>query len=231
VFIRNIPTCEGTLPPSPIPDLRDEPGVYLIEKELEQSVIVMAHATEVRLADDPSYYSATMGNSILGGGGFSSRLLSRLRTEEGFAYSASSLWTTPRRYDGLLGAITRTSPENTIPAIELILETMEGLRSAPPEAGEVQTAIERVVNGFVFNFDTPGRIVSRTMFYVAQDLPQDWLERYLNGVQRVTAGGIHDAFARHLRPDEMIILIVGDPERIGRDAIEALGPVTVLEVG
>jgi predicted Zn-dependent peptidase len=69
------------------------------------------------------------------------------------------------------------------------------------------------------------------MFYVAQDLPQDWLERYLNGVQRVTAGGIHDAFARHLRPDEMIILIVGDPERIGRDAIEALGPVTVLEVG
>jgi len=229
-FVRSLPACEGTVPPSPIPNIREEPGVYLIEKDLEQSVIVMAHTTDVRLADDSSYYSATIGNSILGGGGFSSRILSRVRTEAGFAYSASSLWTMPRRYDGLLGAITRTSPENTIPAIELILETMEGLRTAPPEAGEVQTAVERIVNGFVFNFETPGRIVSRTMFYLAQDLPSDWLERYLNGIQRVTAEGIHDAFARHLRPAEMMILIVGDPDRIGRDAIAALGPVTVLDI-
>jgi zinc protease len=230
-FVQSIPACEEALPPSPIPELRDEPGVYLIEKKLEQSVIVMAHPTDVRLSDEPSYYAATLGNSILGGGGFSSRLLARVRTEEGFAYSASSLWTTPRRYDGLLGAITRTSPENTIPAIDLILQTMEELRAAPPEPGEIQTAIERVVNGFVFNFETPGRIVSRTMFYVAQDLPQDWLERYLNGVQRVTADGIHAAFEQHLRPAEMMILIVGDPDRIGQEALEALGPVTVLEVG
>ena len=230
-FVSGIPACEGTLPPSPIPVIREEPGVYLIEKNLEQSVIVMAHTTDVRLADDPSYYSATIGNSILGGSGFSSRILSRVRTEQGFAYSASSLWTMPRRYDGLLGAITRTSPENTIPAIELILETMEGLRTAPPEAAEVRTAIEQIVNSFVFNFETPGRIVSRTMFYVAQDLPQDWLERYLNGVRRVTADGIHDAFARYLRPAEMMILIVGDPDRIGRDAIRELGPVTVLDIG
>lgn len=229
-LVRGVPPCEGTLPPSPVPSISDEPGVYLIERDLEQSVIVMAHTTEVHLADDPSYYSATIGNSILGGGGFSSRILARVRTEEGFAYSASSLWTMPRRYDGLLGAITRTRPENTIPAIELILETMEGLRAAAPEAGEVQTAIERIVNGFVFNFDTPGRIVSRTMFYVAQDLPQDWLERYLEGVRSVTAAGIHDAFVKHLRPADMMILIVGHPERIGREAIEALGPVTVLDV-
>jgi hypothetical protein len=46
----------------------------------------------------------------------------------------------------------------------------------------------------------------------------------------VTAEGIHDAFARHLRPAEMMILIVGDPDRIGRDAIAALGPVTVLDI-
>ena len=230
-FVLATPACEDTLPLSPIPELRDEPGVYLIEKDLEQSMIVMAHPAEVRFADDPSYYAATMANSILGGGGFSSRLLSRVRTEQGFAYSASSLWTTPRCYDGLLGAITRTSPENTIPAIELILETMEGLRTAPPEPGEVQTAIERVVNSFVFNFETPGRIVSRAMFYIEQDLPQDWLERYLNGVQRVTADGIHDVFRRYLRPAEMMILIVGDPDRIGRAAIAGLGAVTVLDVG
>ena len=223
------PPCEGALPPPPVPEIRHEPGVYVIVKELEQSVIVMAHPTGVRLADDPDYFSATIGNSILGGGGFSSRLLARIRTEEGYAYSASSLWTTPRRFDGLLGAITRTRPENAVPAIHLILETMEELRAAPPSDEEVGTAVDRIANGFVFNFETPAQIVSRQMFYLAQDLPADWLERFLRGVQQVTPGMIHDAFAEHLWPGEMTILIVGDLDRIGRAALEELGPVTMLD--
>ena len=162
------------------------------------------------------------------GGGFSSRILARVRTEQGYAYSASSLWTAPRRYDGLVGAITRTRPENAVPAIEVILDTMDGLRVAPPMEDELRTAVDRIVNGFVFNFETPGQIVSRMMFYLAQDLPEDWLERYLRGVQQVTTSAILQAFATHLRPAEMTILIVGDPERIGPAALEALGPVTVL---
>ena len=136
----------------------------------------------------------------------------------------------PRRYDGLLGAITRTRPENTVPAIKVILETMAGLRDAPPEDDEVRTAVERVVNGFVFNFETAGQIVSRTMFYLAQDLPQDWLQRYMDGVIGVTPAAIHAAFAQHLRPDEMMILVVGDPERIGLGELERLGKITRIEV-
>ncbi len=229
-LVSRMPHCEGEMPPSPAPEIRREPGVYLIEKDLEQSVVVMAHATDVHLADEPAYFAATIGNSILGGGGFASRILSRVRTEEGYAYSASSLWTMPRRYDGLLGAITRTRPENTVPAIKVILETMAGLRDAPPEDDEVRTAVERVVNGFVFNFETAGQIVSRTMFYLAQDLPQDWLQRYMDGVIGVTPAAIHAAFAQHLRPDEMMILVVGDPERIGLGELERLGKITRIEV-
>jgi hypothetical protein len=56
--------------------------------------------TDLALSDDPEYYAATLGNAILGGGGFSSRIMDRVRTERGYAYSASSLWTTPTRYPG-----------------------------------------------------------------------------------------------------------------------------------
>jgi zinc protease len=229
-LVDQLQPCEAELPEAPVPNVRREAGVFLIERELEQSVIVMAHPTSVRLGDEPDYFSALIGNSVLGGGGFSSRLLSRLRTEEGYAYSASSLWTTPREHEGLLGAITRTQPENTIPAIAVILETMEELRHAPPTAGEVQTTVDQIVNGFVFNFETPGQIVSRNMFYRAQDLPTDWLQRYLSGVQAVRPQDIQNVFAQHLRPDQMTILIVGDPDRIGRAELEALGPVTVLVI-
>ncbi len=229
-LVNRLPACTSALPEPPVPEIRREPGVFLIEKELEQAVIVMAHPTSVVLADDGDYYSAMIGNSILGGGGFSSRLLGRVRTDEGYAYSASSVWTTPRTYEGILGAITRTRPENAVPAIEIILETMAELRDTPPTAEELSTTVDQIVNGFVFNFDTPGQIVSRSLFYLAQDLPEDWLERYWRGVQEVTPRSIQEVFARHLRPEAMAILIVGDPDRIGWERLESLGPVTVLEV-
>ncbi|MDA0328854.1 MAG: pitrilysin family protein [Gemmatimonadetes bacterium] len=227
-LVERIPACASELPESPIPDIRRAPGVFVIEKDLEQSVIVMAHPTDVRQSDDVDYFSATIGNAILGSGGFSSRLVGRIRTEEGFAYSASSVWTTPREHEGILGAITRTRPENTVPAIEAILQTMAELRDEAPTDEEVATTVDQIVNGFVFNFDSPGQIVSRSVFFLAQELPDDWLERYWRGVQEVTPESVQRVFGEHLRPEAMTILIVGDPIRIGWSAIESLGPVTVL---
>jgi predicted Zn-dependent peptidase len=229
-FLESWPECSIPLPEPKIPEIRRDAGVYVIPRELEQAVLVMAHPTDVRLSENPSYFSAQIGNSILGGGGFSSRILSRVRTEEGYAYSASSLWTMPRRYEGILGAITRTRPENAVPALRLILDIMEEMRDAPPEQEEVETAVAQIVNGFVFNFETRSQIVARRMFYLAQDLPDDWLERYVSGVQRVTPESVRRVFRRHLRPEQMTILVVGDPQRIGMSALESLGPVTLLEL-
>ncbi len=222
------PSCEHPLPEPPEPTIRSRPGVFLIEKELEQSVVVLAHATDVRLADSPRYYSALIGNSILGGGGFSSRILGRVRTEEGFAYSATSLWTTPRKHRGIVAATTRTRPESAAEAIEVIVETMNELTTAPPTDREVQTTVDQIINGFVFNFDSPGQIVARTMFYVAQDLPLDWLTRYWRGIQEVTPASILQVFSEELRPEELTILVVGDPSRM-RPALDSIGPVTTLD--
>lgn len=228
-LVEATPPCADELPEAPTPEIRQEGGVFLIERDLEQAVVVMAHPATVRLADDSNFFSATIGNAVLGGGGFSSRLLQRVRSDEGYAYSASSLWTMPRRHDGLLGAVTRTSPENTVPAIRVILETMRELRTTSPDESELKTAVDRIVNGYVFNFQRPDQIVSRMMRYASGELPEDWLERFVDGVQEVTTGSVQRVFADHLRPDEMTILVVGDPDRIGREALAQLGPVTVLQ--
>ncbi len=219
--------CPAELPESPAPEIRRGGGVFLIPREIEQSVVVMAHPASVRQEDDPEYFGALIGNSILGGGGFSSRILSRVRTEEGYAYSASSLWTTPRRWDGIVGAVTQTRPEAAVDAARLILDIFGEAREAPPTEAEVGTAVDRIVNGFVFNFESPAQIVSRRMYYLARDFPADWLERYLAGIRAVTPGSVLDVFREHLRPDEMTILVVGDPERM---TLEELGEVTVIEV-
>jgi len=227
-FVGRVPPCTEPLPPPPIPDVRPRPGVFLIPKELDQAVIVLAHPTNLPLSDEPEYFAATIGNAILGGGGFSSRIMDRVRTERGYAYSASSLWTTPREYPGLIGAVTRTQPETAVAAVEVILETMREFGREPPSQDEVHTTVDRIVNGFVFNFENAAQIVSRTLFYLAQELPEDWLERYLRGVQAVGPMDVAAVFDAHLRPEEMTILIVGDTARMGLSELERLGPVTLL---
>jgi len=199
----------------------------VIPKEVSQSTVVMAHATDVRLGEDEDYFASQVGNAILGASGLTSRIMSRVRTERGYAYSGSSLWTAPRRSQGIVGAITQTRSESTIAATRLLLEIIEEMVQTPPGAEEVADALDDFANGFVFNFESPSQIVSRQMIYLAEDLPQDWLSRYLEGIQAVTPASVHQVFERHVRPDQMVILIVGNPEDFD-EAPEVLGPVTYL---
>jgi predicted Zn-dependent peptidase len=229
-LVADLAPCPEPLPRAPAPEIRPDGGVFLIERDLEQAFIVMAHPTTVRLADERAYYAATIGNSILGGGGFNSRLVARLRTQQGLTYAASSIWTMPRRYDGVAGATTSTRPETAVAAIHGILEAMREMRQHPPTEAEVRTAVDVVVNGFAFNFETPAQIVARMMYYVAEDWPEDWLERYAGGIQEVEPSDILAVFADQLRPDDMTIMVVGDPERIGRERLAELGEITLLEV-
>ena len=82
-LIKRIPPCAMALPEPPTPDIRRAQGVFLIEKDLDQSVIAMAHPSDVRLSDEPEYFAALMGNAILGGGGFFFCLFIRVRREYG----------------------------------------------------------------------------------------------------------------------------------------------------
>ncbi len=227
-LVEGWPACSEPLPPAPTPAIREGGGVFLIPRDLEQSTVVLAHPTEVRRDSSVSYFASRIGNSVLGAAGLRSRLMSRVRSEEGYAYSASSLWTAPRRYPGLVGAITRTSSATTVEAVRLVLETIDEMTRAPPTDEEVATAIEEMVNGFVFNFESAAQIVARRMASRAEGLPEDWLERYLAGIQRVEPIDVLEVFRQHVEPEEMTVLVVGDSEAF-TEPLQALGPVTILD--
>ena len=228
-LVAGLPSCAEPLPRSPVPAIRRESGVFLIPRPLDQSTVVMAHVANMRREDSPAYYASRIGNSILGSGGLSSRLMERVRTEKGYAYSASSLWTTPVTHDGLVGATTSTKSGTTVAAIRLILSTMDEMTTSPPSAEDVSRAVDEIVNGFVFNFESPAQIVSRKIALRMGRLPDDWLERYLAGIQRVSPEDIRQVFRRHVHPDQMVIMVVGNPEALD-EPLENLGPVTVLQI-
>lgn len=228
-FVEAWPPCASDLADLPEPALRMEGGVYILPREVEQSTIVMAHPGGLRQEDSPDFFASRVANLILGGGGFTSRLMSRVRTERGLAYSASSIWTTPLHYEGLVGAITATSTERTVEATGLMLDILEGFRSSPPDEDEVSLAVEQISNGHVFAFQSTRQIVARRMGNLAQGLPEDWLEIYLRGIQDVGPGDVFRVAGQYIDPGRMTILIVGDPERFD-PGIDALGPLHRLSL-
>jgi zinc protease len=224
------PSCPEPLPERAPPKMRTGGGVFLIPRDLTQSTVILAEPGGISEGDDPDYFASRIGNSILGAGGMTSRIPSRVRTEMGYAYRASSLWTAPARHEGIVGAMTQTKSESTIAATLLILEIMEEMRSQPPMQEEIDRVVDQMVNGFVFNFQNPAQIVSRRMSYLAQGLPADWLEQFIREIQKVGPDDVHRAFRRHVNPDEMLILILGNPDRFDLPP-ETLGPVQIWQVG
>ncbi len=224
------PQCSGNLLEDPQPDIRTEPGVFVIQKDIEQSVVVLAHSSSLRQGDTGEYFASRIANSILGASGLSSRLATELRTRQGLAYGASSIWTASRRDDGLVGALTRTRPQRTLAAARLLLAALDSVRTTAPDADEVDHAVGEIVNGFVFNFRTPLQVVARGMTYESLGLPDDWLERFLDGIRDVTTDDVLEVFRAEMDPARMTILLVGDTTRFDGSPSE-LGTVTVLSEG
>lgn len=221
------PPCSGNLLEDPQPDIRTEPGVFVIQKDIEQSVVVLAHSSSLRQGDTGEYFASRIANSILGASGLSSRLATELRSRQGLSYGASSIWTASRRDDGLVGALTRTRPQRTLAAARLLLAALDSVRTTAPDADEVDHAVGEIVNGFVFNFRTPLQVVARGMTYESLGLPDDWLERFLDGIRDVTTDDVLEVFRAEMDPARMTILLVGDTTRFDGSPSE-LGTVTVL---
>jgi zinc protease len=228
VFLEAWPPCEAPLPDPPLPDLRRGGGVWVLPRPVEQTAIIVAGPGGLRQEDTPEYFASRIAHMILGGGGFNTRLMQRVRTEQGLAYGASSVWTAPIRHEGLVGASTGTRPERTVEAVELLFEIFDEFREAPPGAAEVERAVEQAVNSYVFAFESAGQVVNRRMGDRSQGLPDGWLERYLEAIQEVTPADVHAVVRRHLDPGAMVILLVGDAERFG-PGLERFGPVHRLE--
>lgn len=218
--------CTGELDAPPPPALQPDPRVYVVPSTFDQSTVVVGQPGGVVMEDSSDYYASRVANWVIGGSGFTSRLTTRVRTEEGLAYSAASVWGTARDHQRILGAITHTSAERTVDAARLVLNTLRDARDDPPSADEVRLAQDAIVNGFVFGFGNSAQVVARQVGYLADGLPGDWLARYLRGIQAVEPPDVARVIRRHLDPDAFTILIVGDTTRFDPSV---LGPVTILD--
>jgi zinc protease len=212
----------GPPPPGPTPTAR---RVVLVDRpDLGQAQLALAHEGLART--DEERIPAGLMNSILGGGGFLSRLMSRVRADEGLAYGIGSGFAL-RRHAGPFAVTTSTRAPEAGRVVDIVLEEIERLRREPPTADELRNARSLSAGRFVLGLETSAAIAGSLVELDVYGLPRDSLDTYRTRLNAVTLEEVHQAAQRLLHPDRMAIVAVG-PAEVLRPQLERFGPVEVV---
>ncbi len=204
-----------------------KPGYYVVEKtDVNQSNIYMVTLGTTR--KNPDYYAISVFNEAFGGG-FSSRLFNQIRTAKGLAYSVGGGIGTGWDHDGIERMIMSTKSESTVESIQALDQEMKDLTTKPITDEEIKRAKDSILNSFIFNFDTPAKVLHEKMAYEFYGYPLDFLEKYQAGIEKVTKEDVARVAAKYIHPDQMRVLVVGNTAQFDKP-ISTLGPVTKLDI-
>lgn len=157
---------------------------------------------------DPDFFALTVGNYILGGGGFVSRLTREVREQRGLSYSVYSYFS-PGLHAGSFTVGLRTRPDQAAQAVEVVRQVVRDFVAHGPSEDEVRQAQQSLVASFVLRLDSNARLLENVANIAWHDLPLDYLSTWTAQVERLSAADIRAAFARKLQPDRMVTLVLG----------------------
>ena len=161
--------------------------------------------------NDADYFPLYVGNYILGGGGFVSRLMKEVREKRGMAYSAYSYFM-PMQQPGAFQIGLQTKKEQVDEALQVVRQTLQSFIQQGITAQELRAAKQNIIYGFPLRIDSNGKILSYLSLIGFYSLPLTYLDDFPQQIERVTVGDINDAFRRRIDPDAMATVIVGTPE-------------------
>jgi zinc protease len=196
----------------PAPMARLTPGVYHVEKEIPQGKVYIGTRSITR--DDPDYFAALVMNEILGGGGFTSRIMKTVRSDEGLAYSAGSGLDAGVWYPGEFRAAFQSKSATVALAIKLIRGEFEKMRSTEVSAEELDVAKKSFIETFPRSFESKPTMLG---IFVSDEWtgrdPAYW-QTYRDNVAKVTAADVQRVAKRLLDFDQMAVFVVGDWDAI-----------------
>lgn len=178
------------------------------------------HATQAHILigapgirrDDPDYFPLFVGNHVLGGGGFASRITEEVRQKRGLAYSAYSYFL-PLKREGPFLIGMQTQRDQAGEALEVARKTLRDFVADGPTDLELTAAKQNIIGGFPLRIDSNRKIHDYLSFIGFYRLPLTYLEDFVKNVERVTVSDIRDAFRRRVHPDRQVTVVVG-PESI-----------------
>jgi zinc protease len=209
-LLKKIPQAGPNIPT--LIQLQRSPVEPLSEREVfipfdsQQAHIAMGMTAVTR--NNPDYFPLLVGNYILGGGGFVSRLMSEVREKRGLAYSVFSYFS-PGKDAGIFQAGLQTKSDQGSLALEVMSQTIAHFIANGPTVSELLAAKANLVNGYPLRIDNNRKLLDNVSSIAWNDLPLNTMEIWTQQVEAVTLDQVTAAFQKYLAMDRMKIVVLG----------------------
>jgi hypothetical protein len=201
--------------------------VYFIAKDdVTQANIAMVHPGISR--NTPDYPAVVVMNEILGGG-FSGRLMGRLRSERGLTYGVGGGLGTEWDHPGIFSVRMATKSGTTLESIDALRNEISGMLTEPFTPDELSLAKEAILNSFIFTVDSPLKVLSQRMTLEFYGYPADYWQKYPGLIQKVSADDVARVAKKYITPDRLALLVVGK-EGDFEKPLSTLGTVTPIDI-
>jgi predicted Zn-dependent peptidase len=225
-FVSNWKNQDITIPTfsKEFPD--PKPGIYFIQKKINQGYISLGH---LGIEDtEPDYFAVQVMNFILGGGSFTSRITMKVRSTEGLSYNQGSRFSYRWGYPGTFSGYVQTKSSTVGYAISLILDEFNRIRKGPVSDAEMEVAINYYLESFSNSFESPQNTMSTFANLEMTGKPMDYYKTFRNNISAVTKAKVQEVANKYIHPDEAAILIVGDFEPCNKGGDKWPGPLDKL---
>ena len=199
---------------SGLPALPVIPEVAALTQPVQQTIPFDAAQAQVLFGqpgykrNDPAFFPLLVGNYILGGGGFVSRLQNEVREKRGLTYGVSSNFA-PGLHAGAFTVGLQTRPDQAAQALDVARTVVKDFVANGPTELELKAAKDNLMGGFALLIDSNRKLLGNISNIAWNDLPLDYLDTWTSQVDKVTLSDIKTAFAAKLQPDKMVVIVLG----------------------
>ncbi|MGB2870048.1 MAG: pitrilysin family protein [Bacteroidota bacterium] len=215
------------LPPSQQPRMAAARSVNFVKKtDVNQSNIYIGHLGGK--LNDPESPMLNLADQALGGG-FASRLFTKVRTQQGLAYAIGSGWLEGFDYPGAFRMSGSTKSGTTVKMVNSILSEFGDILKNGITDEELNYAKDSFLNSYVFEWESKASVINKLMSLEFFGYPKDYYQKQIKEIQGATKKAVNDAIKKRWDADKLTILVVGNDAEFDLP-LSSLGDVRTIDI-